>query len=82
MTDLFFVRYLTIKLVIIVNGELVAPNSEKYINLYDPSSGKVYSQVLDSDASDVEQAIKAAQAAFPAWEATSITNYDQNSRFD
>ena len=55
-----------------INGELVAPNSGNYIDLYDPSSGQVYSKVPDSDATDVGKAVKAAQAAFPIWAATSI----------
>ena len=56
-----------------INGKLVDPNSGKYHDLYDPSIGKVYSQAPDSDASDVNQAVKAAQAAFPMWANTSIT---------
>ncbi len=55
-----------------INGELVAPNSGNYIDLYDPSTGRVYSQVPDSDASDVQKAVDSAQAAFPSWASTSI----------
>ena len=60
-----------------INGELIAPNSNNYIDLYDPSTGQIYSKVPDSDASDVENAVKAAQAAFPTWSATSITERSQ-----
>lgn len=50
-----------------INGALSAPCSENYLDNYDPSRGKVYSQIPDSDARDVELAYQAAYAAFPAW---------------
>lgn len=34
---------------------------------FEPSTGEVYSEVPDSDASDVGKAIDAAEKAFPAW---------------
>jgi len=57
-----------------INGELVAPTSGKYLHLYDPSKGEIYSKVPDSDASDVNKAVAAAAAAFPTWAATSVTD--------
>jgi len=53
-----------------INGELVAPNSNDYIDNYNPSTGKVYSLIPDSDASDVKAAVKAAKAAYPKWSLT------------
>ena len=53
-----------------INGKLVAPQSEAYIDNYNPATGKVYSLIPDSDERDVEEAVKAAQAAFPAWSNT------------
>lgn len=50
-----------------IGGKLQAPTSGNYIDNYDPSTGKVYSHIPDSDAHDVEQAFKAAKAAFPKW---------------
>ena len=54
-----------------INGQLVAPASGTYIDNYDPSRGVVYSQIPDSDASDVQQAVDAATKAFHAWSNTS-----------
>lgn len=56
-----------------INGELVAPESGNYIDLYDPSTGQVFSQAPDSDAVDVQKAVDAAAAAFPGWATTSVT---------
>jgi aminomuconate-semialdehyde/2-hydroxymuconate-6-semialdehyde dehydrogenase len=50
-----------------INGELVAPAKGKYIDNYNPSTGKVYSLIPDSDEEDVQKAVDAAKAAFPAW---------------
>lgn len=54
-----------------VNGELVAPASDNYLDNYDPSRGTVYSHIPDSDARDIEKAVAAAKEAFPAWSKTS-----------
>src|SRR5687768_8934392 len=54
-----------------INGQFVAPISETYIDNYNPALGEVYSLIPDSDARDVEMAVKAAQQAFPEWSHTS-----------
>lgn len=56
----------------LINGELVPPISKSYIDNYNPSTGQVYSQIPDSDQSDVEVAVEAAKAAFPAWSTCGI----------
>jgi len=53
-----------------INGELVAPVSGRYLDNFDPSRGQVYGEIPDSDARDIDQAVMAAQAAFPGWAAT------------
>lgn len=53
-----------------INGELVAPQSNNYIDNYDPSTGKVYSLIPDSDESDVAKAVEAAKKAFKGWSET------------
>jgi aminomuconate-semialdehyde/2-hydroxymuconate-6-semialdehyde dehydrogenase len=53
-----------------INGKLIAPLKGKYIDNYHPASGKVYSLIPDSDAADVQLAVDAAKAAFPAWSVT------------
>ena len=50
-----------------INGELVAPNSETYLDNYEPASGAIYSLIPDSDAVDVQNAVEAAQNAFQNW---------------
>ncbi len=50
-----------------INGELVAPVEGKYLDNYNPSKGEVYSQIPNSQANDVEKAVKAASEAFPEW---------------
>lgn len=55
------------KLANYINGEFIAPKKGKYIDNYEPATGKVYSLIPDSDDQDVKLAVDAAQAAFPAW---------------
>jgi len=55
-----------------INGQLTAPHSNNYIDLYDPSTGQVYAQVPDSTLIDVDAAVAAADAAFPIWSSTSV----------
>ncbi len=50
-----------------IDGALVAPKSGKYIDNYNPSIGKVYSLIPDSDEDDVQKAVEAASRAFPSW---------------
>ena len=52
-----------------INGELLEPFGKQYIDNYNPSTGKVYSLIPDSDERDVELATKAALIAFPSWSA-------------
>ncbi len=53
-----------------INGQLVEPVSGQFMDNYDPSTGQVYSLCPDSDAADVELAVKAAQEAFEGWSNT------------
>lgn len=50
-----------------INGELTAPAAGKYIDNIEPAKGAVYSQIPDSQKEDVEQAIRAAEKAYPQW---------------
>ncbi len=59
-----------------INGELTEPIGKQYIDNYDPSTGKVYSLLPDSDERDVQLAVEAAKAAFPSW---SVTPKDQRA---
>jgi aminomuconate-semialdehyde/2-hydroxymuconate-6-semialdehyde dehydrogenase len=50
-----------------INGQLLPPATGKYLDNYEPATGKVYSYIPDSDEADVKMAVEAAQNAFPAW---------------
>ncbi|RYD59469.1 MAG: aldehyde dehydrogenase [Sphingobacteriales bacterium] len=53
-----------------IAGDLQAPLNGKYIDNINPATGAVYGQIPDSDIADVEEAVGAAKAAFPAWSTT------------
>lgn len=55
-----------------INGEFVEPKSNQYIDNYEPATGKVYSLIPNSNAEDIEVAVRAAEAAFPIWSKMSI----------
>jgi len=55
-----------------INGELKEPLSGKYLDVFNPSTGKVYAQLPDSDNEDIEEAIHAADLAFPSWSTLTI----------
>src|SRR3990170_6778077 len=50
-----------------INGELIGPLAGKHLENYDPSAGKVYSVLPDSDEHDVAKAVDAATQAFKGW---------------
>lgn len=50
-----------------INGEWTPPQNRAYIDVFEPAKGSVYAQLPDSDASDIQEAVKAAKAAFPSW---------------
>jgi len=52
-----------------IAGKLVQPSSCVFLDNYEPATGAVYSQLPDSDTRDVDSAVEAARAAFPAWSA-------------
>jgi malonate-semialdehyde dehydrogenase (acetylating) / methylmalonate-semialdehyde dehydrogenase len=53
-----------------VNGAFHESKTAKYMDCYDPSTGEVIAQAPCCTAEEVEAAIAAAQAAFPAWSDT------------
>lgn len=50
-----------------IAGSLQAPLNGKYIDNINPATGEVYSQIPDSDAKDVDEAVGAAKMAFESW---------------
>jgi aminomuconate-semialdehyde/2-hydroxymuconate-6-semialdehyde dehydrogenase len=50
-----------------IDGELTGPSSGRFLENLEPATGLVYSEAPDSDASDIDRAVDAADTAFPAW---------------
>ena len=57
-----------------IGGQWIESESQKYNTIYDPSTGKPIAQVPQCTAAEVEQAIAAAKAAYPAWKDTPVRN--------
>ena len=53
-----------------INGELVEPCSGNFIENYNPSNGKAYSLIPDSNENDIDNAVASAKTAFEIWGAT------------
>jgi aminomuconate-semialdehyde/2-hydroxymuconate-6-semialdehyde dehydrogenase len=52
-----------------IGGEFCSAKSNRTIDNYEPATGRVYSTIPRSEATDVDAAVKAAQKAFPLWSA-------------
>lgn len=55
-----------------IGGERIDSESQKFTTIYDPSTGKPIAQVPQCTAAEVEKAVAAAKAAFPAWKNTPV----------
>lgn len=55
-----------------IGGEWIDSESQKFTTIYDPSTGKPIAQVPQCTAAEVEKAVAAAKAAFPAWKNTPV----------
>ncbi|MFV8817892.1 aldehyde dehydrogenase family protein [Haliea sp. E17] len=55
---------------LLINGELV--DGASTLDVINPATGEVYTQAPRADAAQLEQAVAAAKAAFPAWSATAL----------
>ena len=60
------------KLTNFINGKFALPNSDQYLDIFEPATGQVYAQVSDSNSDDVENAIHSAQSAFKNWSGKSV----------
>ncbi len=52
-----------------IGGEWTAPSAGQFFDTVDPSNGEKLAAVAQGSAADVDAAVKAAQAAAPAWQA-------------
>ncbi len=60
-----------------IAGRLSRPNAGRYLDVFEPAVGAVFAQCPDSDGSDVDAAVTAAQRASAAWSASAT---DQRAR--
>ena len=60
-----------------INGELIQPNSGDYFDNSSPVTGKVYSQIPDSEGTDIDSAVSSAKEAFKTW-----SKLPQKERYD
>ncbi|GHU35157.1 methylmalonate-semialdehyde dehydrogenase (acylating) [Clostridia bacterium] len=60
------------KLKLFINGQWVDSKTEKYMDVYNPSTGEVIAQTPCATKDEVELAVKAADDAFPKWSAVPI----------
>ena len=61
----------------LIDGRMVAANGGGWLDVFEPATGAVFAQCADSDASDVDAAVAAAQRAAPGWAAMPV---EQRSR--
>jgi aminomuconate-semialdehyde/2-hydroxymuconate-6-semialdehyde dehydrogenase len=54
-----------------IDGEFVPPRSGAYFDDINPATAEVIAAIPDSDERDVDDAVNAGKAAFPAWSRTS-----------
>ncbi len=52
-----------------IGGQFVPPLNGQYLDNFNPATGELYGRIPDSGPEDVEAAVQAAAAAFPAWAA-------------
>jgi aminomuconate-semialdehyde/2-hydroxymuconate-6-semialdehyde dehydrogenase len=50
-----------------IDGQLIAPCNNQFLDNYEPATGKVYSLIPNSSNEDIELAVSAAKRAFPLW---------------
>lgn len=53
-----------------INGAFVAPCKGQYLESKNPATAKINAMIPDSDSDDMDAAVAAAKAAFPAWSKT------------
>lgn len=56
-----------------INGQEVVPTSGNFGKVFDPSTGEQQAQVGLASPAEMDAAIAAAKAVFPAWRATSLS---------
>lgn len=55
-----------------INGQFIEAETEKYMDIYNPSTGEVIAKTPCCTKNEVEKAIKAAKDAYPDWSNTPV----------
>ena len=50
-----------------ISGRYATPRSKDRLNLYDPATGEVYGELVDSNSEDIQDAVSSAKDAFASW---------------
>ena len=58
------------KLLNYINGKLVSPLSDNWLENVNPATGQVINLIPDSNKEDIHLAVEAAKSAFPTWSKT------------
>ncbi len=58
----------------LINGRWVAAQTERFDNIWNPSTGEAIGKAPLCNAGDVDRAVQAARKAFPAWRETPVTD--------
>ncbi|NVJ47999.1 MAG: aldehyde dehydrogenase [Cytophagia bacterium] len=53
-----------------IGGELVEPQTNQYLDNFEPATGEMYGEIPDSDGADVGLAVRSAEEAYPVWSKT------------
>ena len=56
-----------------ISGGYVIPRSIDRLNLYNPATGEVYGELVDSNSEDIQDAVSSAKDAFASWSGLSFS---------
>ncbi|KAK6998180.1 methylmalonate-semialdehyde dehydrogenase [acylating] mitochondrial [Biomphalaria glabrata] len=60
-----------------INNEFVESKTKKWIDLHNPATNEVITRVPESTTAEMEAAVAAAKAAFPAWSKSTVLSRQQ-----
>jgi len=50
-----------------INGQHISSDSSESLDIYEPATGDIYGQLRDSNANDIDHAVRSAKTAFALW---------------
>ncbi|RGP72430.1 methylmalonate-semialdehyde dehydrogenase acylating [Fusarium sporotrichioides] len=60
-----------------IDNKLVSSKTTQWIDVHDPATNNIITRVPESTKDELEEAVRSAKAAFPAWKRTSIIKRQQ-----